>query len=221
MMGKQHFGRRSVVGPRKPLTSTPTLADVKYGVKLEAVALLQEWVRDIGSQAGLQSSPENARIFSGSVGVPESRLELEVEFETLTDVESFWGSIPPAAHKAWSQRMQHYILDGSPTWHIYRTVPSFPEQDESSPSQQPRAESAPSTSAPIAWPQFAAEPQDKDTVPEAPKTAADILAMMERGQDINIGNNNVGQVWTPDAHVALDWKGDPMKINPGDNIPGL
>lgn len=50
----------------------------RYGVKLEAVALLQEWIRDIGSVAGLQASPENVRIFSGSVGVPESRLEVSL-----------------------------------------------------------------------------------------------------------------------------------------------
>ena len=43
---------------------------------MEAVGLLQEWVRDIGSHAGLSSAPENVRIFSGSVGVPESRLEV-------------------------------------------------------------------------------------------------------------------------------------------------
>ena len=32
--------------------------------------------------------------------------QMEVDFETLTDLEGFWGSIPPEAHKAWSQRMQ-------------------------------------------------------------------------------------------------------------------
>ena len=35
---------------------------------------MQEWVRDIGSQAGL--TPANTRINSGAVGVPESRLEV-------------------------------------------------------------------------------------------------------------------------------------------------
>ncbi len=36
--------------------------------------LLQEWVRDIGGQAGVTQF--NARISSGAVGVPESRLEV-------------------------------------------------------------------------------------------------------------------------------------------------
>lgn len=40
---------------------------------MEAIALLEEWVQSIGSQAGLTS--QNATILSGAVGVPESRLE--------------------------------------------------------------------------------------------------------------------------------------------------
>ena len=40
---------------------------------MEAIALLEEWVRSIGSQAGLTG--QNATISSGAVGVPESRLE--------------------------------------------------------------------------------------------------------------------------------------------------
>ena len=40
---------------------------------MEAIALLEEWVQSIGSQAGL--TRQNATILSGAVGVPESRLE--------------------------------------------------------------------------------------------------------------------------------------------------
>ena len=48
--------------------------DIKYGVKLDAVALLSEWVQNIGSQAGLS---DNVHILSGAVGVPESRIEVQ------------------------------------------------------------------------------------------------------------------------------------------------
>lgn len=73
-------------------------------MKLDAVQLMQEWVRDVGSCAGLSAA--NARIHSGAVGVPESRLELEVEFASFAELEEFWASIPPEEHRAWSQRMQ-------------------------------------------------------------------------------------------------------------------
>lgn len=46
--------------------------DIKYGVKLDAVALLQEWVMQIGSQAGLDLA--RTQILSGAIGIPESRL---------------------------------------------------------------------------------------------------------------------------------------------------
>ena len=39
--------------------------------------------------------------------------------------------------------------------------------------------------------------------------------------DLPSGSEGSNGLWTPDAHVALDWKGDPMRINPGDSLPGL
>jgi hypothetical protein len=52
---------------------TPTKHN-RYGSKLDATALLQEWVRDVGAAAGL--TPANTRLASGALGVPESRLEV-------------------------------------------------------------------------------------------------------------------------------------------------
>lgn len=60
----------------------------RYGDKLDAVALVQEWVRDIGSQAGL--SPAAVRINSGSVGVPESRLEVSSSAAALFEGGPGW-----------------------------------------------------------------------------------------------------------------------------------
>ncbi len=45
-------------------------------MKMDAAALLQEWVADIGAVAGL--TPFNSVINSGAIGVPESRLEVRV-----------------------------------------------------------------------------------------------------------------------------------------------
>ena len=42
---------------------------------MEAIALLQEWVLSIGSQAGL--TEHNTTILSGAIGAPESRLEAQ------------------------------------------------------------------------------------------------------------------------------------------------
>ena len=33
-------------------------------------------------------------------------VQLEIELDSLAQLESFWGQIAPQAHKAWSQRAQ-------------------------------------------------------------------------------------------------------------------
>lgn len=53
--------------------------DIKYGFKADATALLVEWVQSIGIAAGLDAT--NARLSAGAIGMPESRLELEVTFD--------------------------------------------------------------------------------------------------------------------------------------------
>jgi hypothetical protein len=53
--------------------------DARYGFKADATALLAEWVRDIGAAAGLNAA--NTRLSTGAIGMPESRLELEVTFD--------------------------------------------------------------------------------------------------------------------------------------------
>ena len=48
-------------------------------------------------------------------------------FDSLAELEAFWARISPADHKAWSQRMQHHIVDSSPVWHILRACPATVE----------------------------------------------------------------------------------------------
>ncbi len=97
---------------------------VRYGCKAEATALLQEWVSGVGSQAGLTAA--NTRLSSGALGVPESRLELEVTFSSLAEWEAFLSAVPFAEHKAWTQRIQGMVVDGSPVWQVHRSVPLTP-----------------------------------------------------------------------------------------------
>lgn len=61
----------------------------RYGMKAEAISLLQEWVQAIGSKAGLNS--QNTALLSGAVGVPESRLEVTCCCVAPTPV---WQPVP-------------------------------------------------------------------------------------------------------------------------------
>eukprot|EP00884_Botryococcus_braunii_P007491 jgi/Botrbrau1/16743/Bobra.0277s0001.1 len=177
--------------------------DIRYGMKMDAVALLQEWVRDVGSKAGLSSS--NTRLSSGAVGIPESRLELEVEFDSFAQLEGFWGSIPPVEHKAWSQRVQNIIIDGSPRWEVVRSVPVLQETDAAASSDEQPSVSTPGFSFPFAI----VEPKPQ-AVPPPPL-----------GKNVRSSEGGVALVDGADADVVLDWKGDPMVINPGDKLGGL
>ena len=41
-------------------------------------------------------------------------MQLEVAFDSMVELDAFWSAIPPERHRAWSQRAQHVIIDGSP-----------------------------------------------------------------------------------------------------------
>lgn len=169
---------------------------------MEAIALLQEWVQSIGSVAGLNSS--NVSILSGAVGVPEARLELEVCMESLADLESFWQQIPQQEHKAWSQRAQHFLIDGSPKWDIYRTVAVLQQSTDTLQA---------STSLPLPAPDSTMATMDLG-IQNATK-----MGVLLSG---NVEAENMKEETTEpnlEANVMLDWKGEPMKINPGDKLP--
>ena len=43
-------------------------------------------------------------------------MQLEVEFNTLAELELFWAAIPPQDHKAWSQRAQVCTMRPCLSW---------------------------------------------------------------------------------------------------------
>lgn len=198
--------------------------DIKYGVKMEALALVQDWIQNVGSVAGL--TQENTCLSSGAVGTPESRLELEVEFETLAHLEDFWAAIPPAEHRAWSQRAQNFIIDGSPRWELYRTCPIYAGMEGSSTAATAILKAwGASTSAPTPPSSKQAE---RKASPEGNLLDEYLLkAPKAREQDAgtaHVSTSEKAEVDKPDGmregqRMATDWKGDPMIINPGDNMP--
>ncbi|GIM00705.1 hypothetical protein Vretimale_5656 [Volvox reticuliferus] len=123
-----HTSRRPSVVVQASGVRARWCIDVEYGHKQAVTALLQEWVAEVGSRAGLTHT--NTRLSSGSVGVAESRLELEVTFSSLSEWEHFLTAIPAKEHRAWSQRVQGMIVGGSPRWELFRAVPAFPDGQE-------------------------------------------------------------------------------------------
>ncbi|GAB5360482.1 hypothetical protein AAMO2058_000631900 [Amorphochlora amoebiformis] len=121
---QQEQSEPSTAARKMPTVIARWCFDVKYGSKLGALNLVHEWIQHIGSKAGLHE--ENVRVLSGSIGLKESRVEMEVELPNLGDLEKFWFSIPREQHQDWSQRMADFVVDGSPEWQVLRRVPVRP-----------------------------------------------------------------------------------------------
>jgi hypothetical protein len=221
------------------------LLDARYGHKTEATALVREWVEQVGAAAGLAAS--NARLVSGAFGVPESRIELEADFDSLADFERFLARVPAAPHRAWSQRMQGMVVDGSPRWEVYRTVSVFDGA-----AAVPAAASAASSSGGSTSGSSAAQPPllrpgpalgsaglvmpTPDQLRELAAGSIDLAAAVARQSPTRSppGPPAAAPPPTPtpsdvepapagvDAggDMVLDWKGEPMKLNPGDKMPG-
>ncbi|KAI7838971.1 hypothetical protein COHA_007257 [Chlorella ohadii] len=205
----------------------------RFGGKADAVQLLQEWVQEIGSEAGL--TPSNTSLSTGSIGAPESTLELEVRFDSLADLEGFWSAIPQQQHKAWGQRMQQYIVHGSPQWHVYRCLPAFPDGTPAASGSAAALGGRSSSSQPRGRPAAAASrnsgssaassssgslvlPSDDELskYAEAADGAAPLPSTKQQtasGLSIVSGDE--------EAQTVLDWKGEPMQVRPGDRLPGV
>ena len=106
---------------------------------------LGEWVVEVASQAGVAA--EDARILASQLGAPESRLELELRFGSLADLEQFFNTLPMADHAAWGARLAPVVCDGSPKWHTLRVVDvaSTPPSAAKAAATQPPPTALPAT----------------------------------------------------------------------------
>ena len=105
------------------------ILDARFGHKADAVSLMAEWVKTVGVSAGI--IPARAAIFTGSVGAPESRCELQLsQFASLSELDVFFADIPSEAHVAWGRRLAPHVIDGSPHWVVMRRVALHASADD-------------------------------------------------------------------------------------------
>ncbi len=95
--------------------------DARFGHKAEVITSMRRWLEEIGSQVGWK--PDNTRLLTGSVGVAESTVITEVEFNSLADLSKAWDRLATIdAHKQWSKNLEPSIVSGSHRWEILRKV---------------------------------------------------------------------------------------------------
>jgi hypothetical protein len=90
--------------------------DVPFGRKPELLAVMKRWEplsRDLGFS--------KTEVLVGSIGAPESRVELNHRFESLAALEAVWGKLGSDSRMADFQReMAPMVVAGSHRWEIFR-----------------------------------------------------------------------------------------------------
>ena len=95
--------------------------DVRFGHKAEAVALMKQWLAEIGSQVGW--NPDKVKLLNGSVGANESLLVSEVAIKDLAELNAAWEQLGKIeAHANWSKNLEPHIVSGTPRWEIFRVI---------------------------------------------------------------------------------------------------
>ena len=92
-----------------------------FGHKNEAIELLKQWNEQIGSQTDIEIT--RSRLLTGSVGVSEALVEMELEIEGLDDLQKFFDKIASISmHKDWGKKMGEVIVSGSTRWEVFRVI---------------------------------------------------------------------------------------------------
>jgi hypothetical protein len=96
--------------------------DMQYGTREETLGVIKELEGEFKKTSGWKA--KNTKVLWGSIGVPESRITLQHEFDTLADLESSWNDLHKngAFFKQVVSRMKPLVISGSPRWEIYRVV---------------------------------------------------------------------------------------------------
>ena len=167
---------------------------------------------------------KDGRELGGNQVLGESRLELEVAFESLDELERFWGSIDPEKHMAWGQKVKGVVLDGTPLWEVYRGVDPFGgghRAPATSSAARPSAQASQDVLEIASW-----DDMDRyagknwgSTFQDAKELLAGESAPSEPPGEQQQQQQEQQQSPGRGPKPRLDWKGDPMVVNPGDRLP--
>jgi hypothetical protein len=89
--------------------------DVPFGKKAELFKGMKKWEsmeKDLGFP-----KPE---ILVGSIGTPESRVELNHRFESLASLEAVWAKLNDPRMAEYQRDLGQFIVPGSHRWDVLR-----------------------------------------------------------------------------------------------------
>jgi hypothetical protein len=82
---------------------------------------MQRWWREIAPQIGWSS--DQVRIATGSVGVVESCIEVEIQLRNFTELDAAWLRLAAMPEQAeWARDLALLVVSGSARWTVLRLV---------------------------------------------------------------------------------------------------
>jgi hypothetical protein len=89
--------------------------DVPFGKKAELFKLTKKW-ESMEKEFGFPK-PE---ILVGSIGAPESRVEMNHRFPSLTALEAVWAKLNNPKMEEYQRDMAPFVVPGSHRWEVLR-----------------------------------------------------------------------------------------------------
>ena len=89
--------------------------DVHFGKKTEFLKLskkFEQLERDLGFP--------KAQMLIGSIGAPESRVEINYRFDNIAALEAVWGKLNDPRMPEYQKDMAPFIVPGSHRWDVLR-----------------------------------------------------------------------------------------------------
>jgi hypothetical protein len=95
--------------------------DARFGHKQEAMALLKQWMDEVGAEIGF--TRKNGRLVTGSIGALEATIESEVQVESLAALEASFAKLAKnEAHQQWGRKLEPHVVSGVSNWQIFRVI---------------------------------------------------------------------------------------------------
>ncbi|EYF00373.1 hypothetical protein [Chondromyces apiculatus] len=85
------------------------------------IVLLRKWMVDVGDRIGWK--PTSLRFVQGLIGDSEGHIEMEVQLDSFTDLESAWNDMKGVPYQKQHQReLEPLLVPGSMRWTLHRIL---------------------------------------------------------------------------------------------------
>jgi hypothetical protein len=87
----------------------------------DCLSILKKWEIDVGERIGWRLN--NVRILTGVLGAPQSDIEYEVTFDSLSDLESAWNDLEKSPHhREYMKQLDTVLAPGGNRWSVHRRI---------------------------------------------------------------------------------------------------